>query len=175
MLSTLLANGSLFACLLFGWFYFWTVSPQWQVPTQAPLAAMPLLLSGVLLSAAALYYRRLVARLCRGQGAGLATGLWICAALGLAHALALLWLLLAADLAPRSLAHDAALAVMLGYLLFHGALTALLTALQARRVQLGYVGVELPYEPVVLQPLWSYSLVVFWISFAAFILMPMAW
>lgn len=175
MLSTLLANGSLFACLLFGWFYFWTVSPQWQVPAQAPLAAMPLLLSGVLLSAAALYYRRLVARLCRGQGAGLATGLWICAALGLAHALALLWLLLAADLAPRSLAHDAALAVMLGYLLFHGALTALLTALQARRVQLGYVGVELPYEPVVLQPLWSYSLVVFWISFAAFILMPMAW
>lgn len=110
-----------------------------------------------------------------GAGAGLATGLWICAALGLAHALALLWLLLAADLAPRSLAHDAALAVMLGYLLFHGALTALLTALQARRVQLGYVGVELPYEPVVLQPLWSYSLVVFWISFAAFILMPMAW
>src|SRR3546814_1380729 len=29
---TLLANGALYLSLLFGWFYLWTVSPQWQVP-----------------------------------------------------------------------------------------------------------------------------------------------
>ena len=175
MWSTLLANGSLFACLLFGWFYFWTVSPQWQVPGQAPVAAAPLLLCGVLLTAAALLYRWLVRRLCRGQSRWLGAGLCLSAVLGLAHALALLWLFYSADLSPRTLAHDAVLAVMLGYLLFHGALVAVLTALQALRVRLGYVGIELPYEPVVLRPLWSYTLAVFWIAFAAFILLPMAW
>ena len=175
MLTTLLANGSLFACLLFGWFYFWTVSPQWQVPEQAPLAATPLLISGALLTAAALFYRRLVSRLCLGHAQGLGRGFWICAALGSAHALSLLWILLGADLAPRSLAHDAVMAVMLGYLLFHGALVAVLTAMQAMRVRLGLVNVQLPYEPVVLQPLWSYTLAIFWIAFAAFILLPMAW
>lgn len=175
MLMTLLANGSLFACLLFGWFYFWTVSPQWEVPGQAPLAAAPLLISGLLLSAGALLYRRWVNRLCQGQDSSLGSVFWISAALGLGHALSLLWILLDADLAPRALAHDAVLAVMLGYLLFHGALVAVLTALQAVRVRLGYVGAALPYEPVVLQPLWSYSLGVFWIAFAAFILLPMAW
>ena len=97
------------------------------------------------------------------------------AVLGLAHALAVLWLLSLANLSPRTLAHDAVLAVMLGYLLFHGALVSLLTVLQALRVRLGYVGIELPYEPVVLRPLWSYTLAVFWVAFAAFILLPMAW
>src|SRR3546814_4222710 len=29
---TLLANGALYLSLLFGWFYLWAVSPQWQVP-----------------------------------------------------------------------------------------------------------------------------------------------
>ena len=175
MLSTLLANGSLFASLLFGWLYFWTVSPQWQVPGQAPVAALPLLVSGALLTAAALLYRRLVKRLCLGQEQGLGAGLWLCAGLGLGHALVLLGLFIAADLNPTVLAHDAALAVMLGYLLFHGALTPLLTAMQALRVRLGYVGSRLPFEPVVLQPLWTYTLAVFWIAFAAFILLPMAW
>src|SRR5690554_7291612 len=78
--------------------------------------------------------------------------------MGPGHRLVILWLMLDAQLTPRSLAHDAVLAVMLGYLLFHGVLATLLTMLQALRVRLGYVGVRLPYEPMVLRPLWSYSL-----------------
>src|SRR5690606_20549071 len=31
MATTLLANGSLYFSLLFGWLFLWTVAPQWQV------------------------------------------------------------------------------------------------------------------------------------------------
>ena len=175
MWSTLLANGSLFASLLFGWFYFWTVSPQWQAPAQGPLPALPMLLAGLLVTAAALLYQRLVRRLCRGEAKGLDPGLWLSALFGLTHVLLLLWVLIDADLQPRSLAHDAVLAVMLGYLLFHAAMATILTVMQALRVRLGYVSEQLPYEPVVLRPWWTFTLAVFWISFAGFILLPLAW
>ena len=55
------------------------------------------------------------------------------------------------------------------------AVAAVVTALQAVRVRCGYVSAQLPYEPMVLQPFWSYTLGIFWLSFAAFILLPMAW
>ena len=172
---TLLANATLYLSLLFGWFYLWTAAPQWQAPDQGPLALMPLLASGVLLSLAVVTFQWLTRQLRRGATARLQSGLWLVAAMGLTHLVLLAWLALAADLSPTSSAHDAVLAVMLGYLLFHGALAAILTALQAVRVRCGYVGAHLPYEPLVLQPFWSYTLGVFWLSFAAFILLPMAW
>jgi cytochrome c oxidase subunit I+III len=50
-----------------------------------------------------------------------------------------------------------------------------LTAMQAVRVQVGYVSLKLPYEPMVVRPLWMYTLGVFWIAYASFILLPMAW
>ncbi|SDR78353.1 cytochrome c oxidase subunit I+III [Halopseudomonas litoralis] len=175
MLVTLMANGSLYASLLFGWFYLWTAAPQWHAPEQGPLAWTPLLASGVLLSLAVVTFQWLTRQLRRGVTARLQSGLWLVAAMGLAHVVLLTWLALAADLSPTSSAHDAVLAVMLGYLLFHGALAAILTAMQAVRVRCGYVGAHLPYEPLVLQPFWSYTLGVFWLSFAAFILLPMAW
>ena len=175
VLVTLMANGSLYASLLFGWFYLWTAAPQWQAPDQGPLALMPLLASGVLLSGGVLLYHGLVRRLRRGVTARLAGGLWLVAVLGLLHLALLTWLALTADLSPTSSAHDAVLVVMLGYLLFHGAVAAVVTAMQAVRVRYGYVAAQLPYEPMVLQPFWSYTLGVFWLSFAAFILLPMAW
>ncbi|MEJ6655941.1 MAG: cytochrome ubiquinol oxidase subunit I, partial [Pseudomonas sp.] len=175
MLVTLMANGSLYASLLFGWFYLWTAAPQWQAPDQGPLGLIPLLVSGVLLSGGVLLYHGLVRRLRRGVTARLAEGLWLVALLGGLHLVLLTWLALTADLSPTSSAHDAVLVVMLGYLLFHGVVAAVVTAMQAVRVRYGYVGAQLPYEPMVLQPFWSYTLGVFWLSFAAFILLPMAW
>ncbi|MCO5787172.1 cytochrome c oxidase subunit I [Pseudomonas sp. G11-1] len=175
MLVTLMANGSFYASLLFGWFYLWTASPQWQAPEQGPLALMPLLASGVLLSLAVVVYQWLTQRLRRGVTRHLQGGLWISAGIGLIHVAVLVWLMLAAELTPTQSAHDSVLAVMLGYLLFHGALSAVATAMQAVRVRFGYVSAQLPYEPLVLQPFWSYTLGVFWLSFAAFILLPMAW
>src|SRR5690606_18736174 len=46
MIVTLMANGTLFASLLFGWFYLWTAAPRWQFPAQAPIGLMPMLGAG---------------------------------------------------------------------------------------------------------------------------------
>ncbi|MFA5494374.1 MAG: cytochrome c oxidase subunit I [Porticoccaceae bacterium] len=175
MVVTLMANGTLYASLLFGWFYLWTAAPQWSVPEEGPIALWPLLASGLLLSTAALPYRSALAELRMGGDRRLQSRLWTAAGLGLGHVALLLWVLLGASLAPQTLAHDAVLCVMLIYLLLHSGLAVILTALQALRVRCGYVGRKLPYEPVVLWPFWLYTLGVFWLGFVAFILLPMAW
>ena len=175
MVISLLANGALYLSLLFGWFYLWTASPNWRVPEERAIALLPLLASGVLLSVAMAFYHRLVERLRRGDANGVKGRLWLTTALGLVHWVMLAWVLYDAPLAPTELAHDAVLMVMLLYLLIHSGLAVLVTALQALRVGYGYVGASLPYEPIVLQPLWIYTLGVFWLSFATFLLLPMAW
>jgi cytochrome c oxidase subunit I+III len=64
---------------------------------------------------------------------------------------------------------------MLFYLLFHSGLATVATGLQAWRVKLGYLSARLPYEPMVLKPFWMYTLGIFWLSVAVFLLLPMAW
>lgn len=174
MVVTMMANGTLYASLLFGWLYLWTVAPRWSVPESSPLALWPLLASGLMLSAAALVFRSAATRLRAGVASQLQGRLWLAAAIGTGHFVLLLSVLLNAVLFPRSLAHDAVILVMLLYLLFHGGLAVLLTAMQAVRVRIGYVGTRLPYEPLVLQPFWTYTLGVFWLGFATFALLPKA-
>lgn len=175
MVVGLLANGTLYMSLLFGWLYLWTVAPQWSVPAENPIAVIPLLISGILLSLAVLWYRGIVKRLRRRRAEFLERQLWWVTGLGLLHVVVLVWVFVEADLNPLLLAHDSVLTVMLFYLLIHSGLSVILTGLQAARVRCGYVSEHLPYEPVVLQPFWIYSLVIFWVSFAAFILLPMTW
>src|SRR5690606_12863114 len=147
----------------------------WIAPQHSPLALMPLLASGLLLSLAVVWYNRLVSRLRRGEQSRLYVGLWTLTALGHGHFGLLLWVYLEAPLDPSALAHDSVLTVMLLYQLLHSGVSVVLCGMQAQRVKLGYVGANLPYEPVVLRPFWLYTLVTFWISFAAFVLLPMSW
>ncbi|MGB3610153.1 MAG: cytochrome c oxidase subunit I [Cellvibrio sp.] len=175
MVVALLANATLYLSLLFGWFYLWTVAPNWSVPEKNPIGWLPLLVSGGLLTWATLWFQQLTRRLCKGEAAGLALKLWLVALVGAVHCAALLWVLLSAELQPLRLAHDAVLLVMLLYLLIHSGFLPILTALQAMRVRLGYVGAGLPYEPVVLLPFWIYTLGIFWLSVAAFLLLPISW
>jgi cytochrome c oxidase subunit I+III len=175
MVVTLMANGALYLSLLFGWFYLWTASPGWSVPEERAISLLPLLASGVLLSIAMLLYHRAVERLRQGDPLGLKARLWQVSAVGFVHWVILAWVLHDAPLAPTELAHDAVLTVMLLYLLIHSGLAVVFTVLQALRVGHGYVGARLPYEPIVLRPFWMYTLGVFWLSFAAFLLLPMAW
>jgi cytochrome c oxidase subunit I+III len=175
MVVTLMANGTLYLSLLFGWLYLWAVAPHWSVPDEGAVAKLPLLASGSVLSLAVVLYQRTVLRLRQGEVAGLQSTLWQIALLGLGHVISLLWVLQTARLRPTELAHDAVLTVMLIYLLIHASLSTVLTAMQATRVRRGYVGRGLPYEPIVLQPLWIYTLGVFWLSFIAFVLLPDAW
>jgi len=172
---TLLANGALYLCLLFGWFYLWTVSPEWQVPEQSELNGWLMLASALLLTVGTLWMRRVPAQLRRGTSTHLLRDLCISAGLGLVQCAALLWLLLDANLDITETAHDAVIFVMLSYSLIHCALATILTILQAWRVMKGYVGLHAPYETVVVEQLWYYNLGVLWSAYAAIVLFPSTW
>src|SRR5690606_20399073 len=68
---TLIADGSLYLSLLFGWFYLWTVAPQWSAPAVTSVSVVALLISGVLLTAAVGLYHWLRTQLRRNIGSGL--------------------------------------------------------------------------------------------------------
>jgi cytochrome c oxidase subunit I+III len=175
MVVTLMADGTFYLSLLFGWLYLWTVAPQWVFPEDPRLPLLGMLVSGGLLAAATFLHHRTVQRLTHGNAAGLSARLWLVAGLGAAHFALLLWLTLEAPLEATGNSHDAVLLVLLIYLLFHGGLSVLLTAMQALRVTRGYVSAQLPYEPVVLRPLWIYTAGVFWLSVTSFLLLPAGW
>jgi cytochrome c oxidase subunit I+III len=172
MVVTLLSNGTLFLSLLFGWFYLWTVAPDWQIPDHQAFSISGLLLGGVSLTLATWIYLNTLKRLRQRNDQQLEGRLWITALLGLFHIALLILVFAAADLRPRAMAHDAILCVMMLYLLLHSCMVTIATLLQALRVRKGYVSRTLPYEPMVLQPLWLYCLSIYWISLAVFLLLP---
>lgn len=172
---TLLADGALYLSLLFGWLYLWTVSPNWVVPESSAVSLIGLAVSGVMLSVGTWIFRGAVKRLKAGQDAGLMGRLGVATVLAVVHVLLLLWVTVSAELAFSENAHDATLLLMLMFQIFHSALVAVTTALQTLRVKYGYVSKQLPYEPVVLRPLWLFTLGIFWVSFATFLLLPMVW
>jgi cytochrome c oxidase subunit I+III len=172
---TLLANGTLYLSLLFGWFYLWTVSPQWQVPEQSELNGWLMLVSAVLLTIGALWMRVIPARLRQGNHAGLLSNLAMVSAIGAVQFGTLLWVLMSANLRITETAHDAVILVILAYSLIHCGLATICTLLQALRVHYGYVGEMAPYEPVVVEQLWYYNMGVVWSAYAAIVLFPSAW
>ncbi|WP_442907932.1 hypothetical protein [Halomonas sp. PA16-9] len=131
MSITLLANGSFFLSYLFGWFYLWTVSPEWRMPETSPLSLVGLILAGVALTAGVGILEKLVHGLRQGKDAGLAVGMYCISALGFVQVAITLWVLLSADLAVTETSHDAIIMVGLAYALLHGGLGAVLTLLQA--------------------------------------------
>ncbi|MEX1214480.1 cytochrome c oxidase subunit I [Saccharospirillum sp.] len=175
MIITLLADGTLYLSLLFGWFYLWTASPQWSAPDAGPLSIWGLALSGILLTLASLRFRQQARRLARRVDTGVLAGLWQATGLGVLHILSLIFVLWTAPLAITESAHDAVLFFMVLFLLFHSVLAVIITALQAWRTRLGYVSAHLPYEPQVVWPFWLYTTGIFWVSLALFALLPMAW
>ena len=175
MIITLMANGTLYLSLLFGWFYLWTASPQWQSPDQSPISLWPLLIGGALLSTATLCFQRATRRLAQGIDQRLQGQFWLTSLIAGLHWLLLVWLLISSPLAFTESAHDAVLLFMLLYLLFHSSAAIAMTLLQALRVQRGLVSRHHPYEPHVVRPFWSYTMGVYWLSVAAFVLLPMAW
>ncbi|UTF60209.1 cytochrome c oxidase subunit I [Gilvimarinus sp. DA14] len=175
MTVTLLANGSLFMSMLFGWLYLWTVAPQWQFPENPPLSWHGLLFVGLPLSAALFWFKRVVKQLKQDNTAQLQLKLWGICGLGAIHLLAFVAVLVRAPLAPTQSAHDAIITVMLIYLFLHSTLAVVLCALQALRVRKGYVGKMAPYEPVVVEKWWVYTAAVFWITYVVVVILPPLW
>ena len=175
VIMTLMADGVLFLSLLFGWLYLWTVAPLWQMPAKAPLAWLPLLINGGLLTAATLWFHYLIRRLRKGLDSHLQSQLWAITVIGLIHCCLLIWVWSSSTLISTQTAHDAIISVILMYQLFHSSLAVIMSAFLALRVRCGYAGNAAPYEITVVEPWWLYTAVVFWLSCAAIILLPIAW
>ncbi|HSP59258.1 MAG TPA: cytochrome c oxidase subunit I [Halomonas sp.] len=158
MCVSLMADGAFFLSLLFGWFYLWSVSPQWRLPAESPLDPILLIGAGIAFALGVLWLERRLRRLYAGDETRLSPAFYMIAALGGLHVLLLVALLWQADLAPTDNAHDAILLVSLAYLLGHGLLASLLMAMQGRRAALGYVSARLPMEPGVVALFWRYQL-----------------
>ena len=171
---TLLADASLYASLLFGWLYLWTVVPGGQPVAASPLGTWPLAAVALLLGAGMVVLQRGVRRLRAGNAAGLQGALWLASTCGVAACAGLLWLLLTAGLQPTLRAHDAVLAFTLIYLLLHGALAAVLAALQALRVGLGRVSMMAPYEPGVVAMWWQFCALATALAWALMAMLPLA-
>jgi len=171
---TMLADAALYASLLFGWLYLWTVVPGGQVPVESPLGTWPLAAVTALFAAGLWTLRRAVRRLRAGSDAGLQTHLWWAAGLGVAGCAGLLWVQAHAALQPALRAQDAVLSFTLLFLLLHGALASVLAALQALRVRRGHVSLSAPYEPGVVAMVWQFCTVATALAWALMALLPMA-
>ena len=171
---TMLADAALYASLLFGWLYLWTVVPGGQAPAESPLGTWPLAAVTLLFVTGLWTLRRAVRRLRAGSDAGLQTHLWCATGLGVAGCAGLLWVWAHAALQPTLRAHDAVLSFTLLFLLLHGALASVLAALQALRMHLGHVGLSAPYEPGVVALLWQFCTFASALAWVLMALLPMA-
>lgn len=170
----LAANGALYASFVFAWFFLWTVATGWQAPPVPPLPAWLLPTVALLFVGGRALLRATVQRLKRRHEHGHRARLATAAACGLAACGLLAWALAVVPLAPRAQAHDAMLTFLLWYLLVHGAVAVLITALQVARLRAGHVGVAAPYEPKVVLSWWTYTAGVTVLGWLAFGLAPYA-
>ncbi|MBR2514959.1 MAG: cytochrome c oxidase subunit I [Halomonas sp.] len=168
----LIANGSFFLSYLFGWFYLWTVSPEWSMPAVPPLSLSILAGAGIAVLAGYGVIAKLIRGLRQKRDAGLGTGFYLAGALGALQVALTGWALYGADLSPTQTTHDAIMLVGLIYALFHGGLAVILTVMQGLRVGYGYVGVHAPFEPAVVVQLWRYNVVTFWVLVGALAVLP---
>ncbi|MEP9402649.1 cytochrome c oxidase subunit I [Sphingomonas sp. VNH70] len=119
----LCASATLFASLLFGYAFLWTIAPNWPPPVLiAPSLVVPLLAVGGAAAAAV-----------AGRGGRFALGL----AGQTAIVAALAWALVGAP-APATHAYAATSAMLAAYAIFHAALAAILFAFLIARARAGF-------------------------------------
>lgn len=180
---TLLADGALYASLLFGWLYLWTVSPAAaSAPLPTPLLAR-LTPTGLALGATALttaavglaLMRRASQRLQRGHDAGLVPQTLGAGLLGLLSVACLAALLRVVPLAPQQHAHDAIVCTLFAFQLLHGLIGSVASLLQAWRVGHRYVGPHAPYEPLVVTQWWGFAAATLWVTAGVVLGLPALW
>lgn len=180
---TLLADGALYAALLFGWLYLWSVSPAAAAGTlPTPLwerLTQPMLwLGGIALSAAPIgaWLTSVAAqRLRRGNASGVALRLLVAGKLGFASAAALVGLIWMGPLDPTQHAHDAVVCTMIAFHVLHAALAGAASVSQWWRTGHRYVGPHAPYEPLVLQQWWLFTVLTLVTSSAVVLGVPAWW
>jgi cytochrome c oxidase subunit I+III len=154
---TLVADATLLASLLFGYFFLWSVAPGWPPPSyidRAPL--LPLLI--VLGSLGGFAASHLAARSCLRAGAGAALP-WLAGALvaGLVVMAAFIAIPLTAIDPPTTHAYHATVALLSVYAAFHAGTAALLSGHAVMRCRAGYVSPRRSLDLRITRIWWGYT------------------
>ena len=122
-----------------------------------------------------LIYHNLLRRAVAGRGEGILLRLGLACALLALHCVLTLWLLLRSPLQLTTLTHDAMIAFVFLYLMFHSVLALAATLIQISRYRSRYISEQLPYEFLVLAPWWTYTTVIAWSVPLLFAGLPWLW
>ena len=134
----LMADGSLFAALIFGHAYLWTIAPNWPPPALVT-ASLPVVIAGLL--GAALAAGRRSGATVTGAGLGLLLTALLLTAFWLAPS-------------PTSHAYGAVVAVLLAYAALHAALALVICCFARARRRAGYIAAINGAEPRIAR-LWT--------------------
>src|SRR5690606_28392519 len=152
----LLIDGSLFASLVFAYFYLWLNAPAWPAPPAATGPLLLPLLAAALLPAAAFAGSTALRRSDRGQPRGLRLWLLLASVAGAAYvaaqALVLAWI--AGD--PTGHAYSSVVWTLAGFHWVHVAVTVLISAFVWARSAAGLVDAGKRLEPRIAAALWRY-------------------
>lgn len=157
MLIFLLINGSLYAALVFAYFYLWLVASEWPPPGHVlPGLLMPSLGAALLLGASVTVH---LARQRNAQDRGVASrGLLLLASLMLCGFIATqAWVLADYGQAPQAHAYASLMWVLMGYHGVHAAAALLMAAFVWLRSLLGRVTLQRPQDIRVLTLFWHYT------------------
>ena len=156
LVMSLLVDGSLFASLVFSYFYLWLGADTWP-PAGIGIAGWPAMLASLALLLACAASTRFAARaLGRGHATQAATGWIITLASGAAFVAAHAWAM-AAPGAPGDHAYASVAWTLAGFHMVHVVLAMLFAAFVAARLRRGLVTAARPLEARVTAGLWRYT------------------
>lgn len=178
MLITMLGDSTAYASLIFGYFFFWTVHPEWPPADAVPLVADGSGLVWPLLAAACLVLAwwlvaRVPAWLERGRELAMAAyGGAAIAAIGYGAALAY-WLLGVARLDPSEHVYPATVLVLHLYAGVHVAVGLVMCLYGLARVAVGHATAEHDIDPINIRLFWHFALMMGATSLAVTALFPL--
>ncbi|TRO90547.1 cytochrome c oxidase subunit I [Glycocaulis profundi] len=136
---TLIANGTLYACLIFGYLFLWTIAPNW--PPEEMIGAGGLALPAAVLALLLAAFAAARARTMNAKGKARARELWqiVAGAASLAAAAGLAAIAFLAVPDPTSHGYAAATAAMLAYSAIHALIGVLFSGYAWARGRKGWI------------------------------------
>ncbi len=157
LVISLLIDGSLFASLVFAYFYLWLGTEAWP-PAGIALGglALPLIALGLLLlQGAATWW---AGRALRAGAIGRVVGTMLAAAaLGTGFIVVESWALAGPVGTPQAHAYASVVWTLAGFHMLHVAIAVLMSVFVAARARAGYVTAARPLEPRVVAGFWRYT------------------
>src|SRR5690606_6201772 len=173
LVFTLIADGTFFVSLLFGYVYLYLIapgappSPELQVEPDL-LATGAAILALIVGAATARLARRANAR---GRG-GAGTWSWACTAAGVIASLLVTVAAVVQLPSPQSHAHNAIAAFCIGWLLVHTSVAVVLAAFAAARVRAGFVSARRSLDLRLMSLWWDFTAVTGLVLMAMLFLLP---